>query len=480
MNYKFLLSYFIPITVILLFYTILIWDDLFWFTLFPIGLLLMYFAIFSTDKLFLSIAFLTPLSVNIEEMTNSFGLFVPTEPLLFGLMLILTAIQLNRPFLNRSIFSHPIMILLYCYLIWMLITCISSTSIIVSLKYLLARIWIIIPILIFGPYFFQEFQKKKLFLWLFTVATCLVVVFTLLHHAQYKFAEKPGHWVMFPFFKDHTIYGAILALVLPFSIALFLLEKGKLLLRAILIFIIIVLILGLIFSYTRAAWLSVIAAILFCALVYFRIRLYILGLGIVSIITIISIYWNDIQMELSRNKQEHTTEKIDERLQSATNVSTDASNLERINRWDCAISMFKERPILGFGPGTYMFEYARFQDPENLTIISTNFGNLGNAHSEYLGALSEMGLPGAVLFTLLVVVIFVVNIKLYYNWPKEDKSNRILLLTFLFSFTTYFTHAFLNNYLDTDKAAVPIWGMVAMLLAMSLQLKETLFTSKPQ
>jgi O-antigen ligase len=127
-----------------------------------------------------------------------------------------------------------------------------------------------------------------------------------------------------------------------------------------------------------------------------------------------------------------------------------------------------------------MFEYARFQDPENLTIISTNFGNLGNAHSEYLGALSEMGLPGALLFLILVLTIFVVNIRLIYKWPIEDKANRILLMTFLFSFTTYFSHAFLNNYLDTDKAAVPIWGMSAMLIAMSFHLKENLLTSKPE
>ncbi len=55
-----------------------------------------------------------------------------------------------------------------------------------------------------------------------------------------------------------------------------------------------------------------------------------------------------------------------------TNISSDASNLERINRWDCAISMFKERPFFGYGPGTYMFQYAKYQLKKNRTIISTN------------------------------------------------------------------------------------------------------------
>jgi len=477
---KYLLPYILPIGLILIGFSFLILNDLYWLTLFPVALILMYFAIFETDKIFLSIAFFTPLSINIEEFSESFGLFIPSEPLLFGLMVFLSALQFHKPFLNRAYFKHPIMLVMYVYLLWMFLTCITSTSILISLKYLIARLWIIIPMMFFGPYFLADIKKKKQFLWLFTIATSIAILYTLLHHSMYQFAEKPGHWVMFPFFKDHTIYGAIVALVLPFAVGLYYLEKRNLLLRATLIFLIAIIVLGLIFSYTRAAWLSVFAAIFLCLLVFFRVKLYLMAGGLVVAVLIVIMNWSTIQMELERNKKEHTTENIDERLQSATNVSTDASNLERINRWDCAISMFKERPLVGFGPGTYMFEYARFQDPENLTIISTNFGNLGNAHSEYLGALSEMGLPGALLFLILVLTIFVVNIQLIYKWPQEDKANRILLMTFLFSFTTYFSHAFLNNYLDTDKAAVPIWGMSAMLIAMSLQLKGNLLSSKPE
>ena len=177
-------------------------------------------------------------------------------------------------------------------------------------------------------------------------------------------------------------------------------------------------------------------------------------------------------MELGRNKYEHTTESFDERLQSATNVTTDASNLERINRWSCAIAMFEQRPIFGYGPGTYAFEYAPFQEPENLTIISTNFGDMGNAHSEYLAALSEMGVMGLISFLSIVAAIFYVSVTLYYKLPKNDRKNRVLVMGMIMALTTYFVHAFLNNFLDTDKAAVPIWAMCAMVIVMGMQLKE--------
>jgi hypothetical protein len=42
----------------------------------------------------------------------------------------------------------------------------------------------------------------------------------------------------------------------------------------------------------------------------------------------------------------------------------------------------------------------------------------------------------------------------------------------ILAFATYFSHAFLNNFLDTDKAAVPIWGMCAMLIVMNLEFKK--------
>ena len=135
-------------------------------------------------------------------------------------------------------------------------------------------------------------------------------------------------------------------------------------------------------------------------------------------------------MELARNTQEHTTEDFSEKLQSATNVTTDASNLERLNRWSCAWEMFKERPVMGFGPGTYAFEYASFQDPEKLTIISTNFGNLGNAHSEYLHSLSETGLPGLICVLALISALFYKGIRLYLDSPgsgKRMENHRALL-----------------------------------------------------
>jgi glutamine amidotransferase PdxT len=50
----------------------------------------------------------------------------------------------------------------------------------------------------------------------------------------------------------------------------------------------------------------------------------------------------------------------------------------------------------------------------------------------------------------------------------------------ILSLTTYFVHGILNNFLDTDKAAVPIWGMCAAIIALEIQLRERQNTKKLQ
>ena len=432
--------------------------------------IIFYLGIFQTRGLFLALAFLTPFSVNIEDYMEGFGLYVPTEPILLGLLVWFFFLNLQRPVLNQSFFKHPIIVSIMLYLCWLFLSSIVSSNPVVSFKFLLSKCWLFLPMLLWGYYFFPEKRNRNYFLWLFTVASAIVVFYTVLNHAQYAFGEKESHWVMWPFFKDHTIYGAIIAFVIPFPLILLNEKKTDLLSKGFLILCFVIILVGLYFSYTRAAWLSVVVACFVLLVVYFRVRLgYILLLSLLGIFVLFFKY-DAIQMELARNKQDHTTVEFDQRIKSAANVTTDASNLERINRWSCAIEMFKERPYFGFGPGTYAFEYARFQEPENKTIISTNFGNLGNAHSEYLGALSETGFVGLGLLIIMVFFIMRAAILLVIKSRENALETLPISMGILFALSTYFAHAFLNNFLDTDKAAVPIFGLVAMILVLENQL----------
>ncbi len=433
--------------------------------LIPFALLLVYTTIFYTQVTFFLVLACTPLSINIEEFSDGIGLFLPTEPLLLGTFLLLIwqsfKWKVFPDFLLKSALSWAILV----YISWLCICTFSSSHPLASIKFILARLWFIVPVYCYGAGVFDSVKKVRLFIWLFLSSMTVAMLYTIIMHASYGFGEKESHWVMWPFFKDHTIYGALVALVIPFPFALLFSKKMSPIAQFILIGMIVINLLALYFSYTRAAQLSVILALGVIVLIYYRIKFsYVFGAGI-FVLLILFFSFDQINQDLAKNKSEHTTENFGDRLQSATNVTTDASNVERINRWTCALDMFKERPVFGFGPGTYAFEYAPFQRPENLTIISTNFGDGGNAHSEFLGPLAETGLIGMLIVLALVICIFYEGITLYNSLSTEEKELKAIILCFIFALSTYFIHAFLNNYWDTDKAAVPIWTICAVFIS---------------
>jgi O-antigen ligase len=209
-------------------------------------------------------------------------------------------------------------------------------------------------------------------------------------------------------------------------------------------------------------------------LIIYRIKLRWIFAGIIILISSFYVFQDQILYSLEKNKQDSSANFI-EHIQSIYNISSDASNLERINRWQSAFRMFDEKPIFGWGPGTYQFIYAPFQRSKERTIISTNAGDMGNAHSEYIGPLSEQGIPGLLSVISLVVVIIVTGIRVYRN--AKNREIRLFSLISLLALVTYFIHGLLNNFLDTDKASVPFWGFFAMIVAMDLYHtdKETIY-----
>ena len=438
----------------------------------PAILIFGYLALFRLDTLFWLVVFCTPLSVNLEKLEmGGVGFFLPTEPLLFGLLLIISLKQLFRKS-NIEVKRHPFIISLSLYFIWVLITTITSEIPLVSFKFLLSKLWLIVPVFYFGLLLFKEIQNIKKYVWLYLISLSLVILFTLIRHASLGFSEEAGHWVMSPFFKDHTSYGAIIALMLPVLVAFFQLSTKETTTRFLLMLLIIIFLLGLYYSYTRAAWGTVVGGIGVWAIIKYKVKLkYLISILVIGIMYI-GINFVDVSYNLSKNESEHATEDIGERIESMSNISTDASNLERINRWTSAVNMFKERPVFGFGPGTYSFEYAPYQDPNKISIISTNFGDMGNAHSEYLGPLAETGLVGFLSILLIVFVIFYKSITLYYK--IEDRELKTITLSLIVGLSTYFAHGILNNYLDTDKASIPVWGFCAIIMAIELYHKDKL------
>lgn len=372
--------------------------------------------------------------------------------------------------IDKKLLKHPISIIIYFYLGWMLLTTITSTLPLVSFKFLLTKLWFISVFYFMGVSIFKVKKNIYSFLYLMLISMTIAVVYTLVVHAQYRFDSQAAHWVMFPFFKDHTVYGAVLAMFIPIAIGFLFLKDISKFQRGLIIFINVIFFIGIVFSYTRAAWLSLVAGIGFLILILLKISFKTIAISLGVSLFVFFVYQDQIIYSLSKNTQD-SSQNFMENIQSMANITSDASNLERLNRWNSAVSMFKDRPMLGFGPGTYQFQYGIFQKYSEKSIISTNDGSLGNAHSEYLGPLSEQGLFGMLIFLALVIGVSIYSLNLYKKMKKGDMRT-IVLMTYLGLFT-YYIHGTLNNYLDTDKASVPFWGFTAIIVAIGLYHQNT-------
>ena len=293
---------------------------------------------------------------------------------------------------------------------------------------------------------------------------------------EYGLYDKmAAHIVMTPFYKDHTSYGAILSMYWPVLFGFLLWPNIKPVKKGLILIVLLIFTIALVLSYTRAAWISLLAALIFGLFVYLKVKMrYLIILGLI-VFSVLFIYRFEISDRLSKNKQDSSSE-LDEHIRSMTNIATDASNLERINRWNSAIKMFKERPFLGWGSGTYMFQYASFQMARDKTIISTNFGEGGNAHSEYLSVLIDSGIPGLLSFLLIIFLVIRSAINSYNR--MEHIQHKILIWSVLVGFVSYLIHGFLNNFLDTDKASVPFWSFIAIIVVMDLSFKTNRSSSK--
>ena len=70
------------------------------------------------------------------------------------------------------------------------------------------------------------------------------------------------------------------------------------------------------------------------------------------------------------------------------------------------------------------------------------------------------------LVFLLVGVMVYRGLITYKN--ARNKEARILTLAATLALISYFVHGLLNNFLDTDKLSVPVWGLMAIIAVMDI------------
>ncbi len=463
-------TFYLPAVLVLFLCLFFIYKDLWYISMvLPAVFFTVLCLLLSTEKIYYLVAFLTPLSFTFYF--GNAGLNIPNEPLLIVLSAVFILRLAAESKINYRFFNHPMVIALILHVFWLCFTSFTSVNLLVSAKLIIARLWCIVPLTLFGALFFNKTKNIVNYLLSFSAGFALLVIYTTYRHYSNGFSQQSGTWVMTPFFSDHTIYGAIAAFLLMILLIFFwyrkMLFKGSFTLP--LMILIALTGLALMLSYSRAAWISEVAAMLFLLLIYFKTTFK--SLVLLSLISLIIIaFSSDTIIRVLKNNKAVSGKTLEQDLQSVTNITNDDSNTERLNRWQAGLRMFAEKPVLGYGPGTYRFQYSGFQRAHEMTYISSTQGEKGGIHSEYLNPLIETGVPGFLSFLLLIYLFLAAGFKCIYQ--QKDKTISILALAITCGMVTYLTHGFFNNFLDQDKAAILFWSAFGMMLALDLKRRE--------
>ncbi|MBU1262945.1 O-antigen ligase family protein [bacterium] len=290
-------------------------------------------------------------------------------------------------------------------------------------------------------------KEKKHINWLLA---CIIGSLCLL--ASYKV----GLSIYNPIFQeqmasDRTL-GGCLGMVIPLVISMvFLISSWKIRISLILSLITMVICFGL--NATRGAWLGSFFAIVFLGLILNRKIL--LGLGIIVIFFIFF---------LPRHQIERATNMFSLQF---------PSNLERIYLWSNAISMIKEHPLLGHGPGSFKVLYMRYVPKVSKELIDTtslHTQHHRHAHNIFLHIAAETGLLGFLAFFWLLIAAF----RLGYGVAQEDERFRILGLGLLASLIDFVVHGMVD-YTLAGKSGYLFWfylGIVAWMKCKSSSLPD--------
>ncbi len=447
----------------------------------PLALLVVWLFYVRLETGLLLTALLTPFAINVALMPGM-ELSMPVEPMmiLFSFFFLFRILVAHN--YDLRILRHPVSALLLASLAWWVVTSCTSRLPWVSFKYFLSRLWFVIPFYFAAVQIFRNRERIAQFYWAYAIGLGIVILIATTKTLGNFSDLQTLHRVMRPFYNDHTAYGCAIALMLPAAFYfLGVKETGDKEIRQkrqsryrltslspyLLISIILIALLctGLLFSYCRAAWISVVAAAGIYVLVRMGMKVkwmvLLFGLGV----GLFFVYQSDVLYKLGKNHQDSSYTLADQ-VKSISNISTDASNVERLNRWASAMRLWKESPVFGVGPGTYQFLYGSYQKSYQLSTISTNAGDLGNAHSEYIGPMTEQGLPGVLLVVALFLTTFATGVRVYRT--AKDPAVGRMALAFTLSLFTYYVHGVFNNFLDTDKLSVPFWAFTAVVVALDL------------
>jgi O-antigen ligase len=139
--------------------------------------------------------------------------------------------------------------------------------------------------------------------------------------------------------------------------------------------------------------------------------------------------------------------------------------MERVYRWVAAGQMVADKPMLGFGPGTFTKFYKSYTVTGFTTYVSYNDEGSG-IHCYYLMTLVEQGWAGVLFFVALVFFVLIKGEIIYHQ--TTDPARRRVVLTVLLTAVIIDGLNLMNDVVETDKIGSFFFLCMAILVNADL------------
>ncbi len=441
--------------------------ELWWLWAAPAVLLLGWLAATDFRRLYYLMLAAIPLSTEIN-LPGGLGTDLPSEPLMWVLTLVAVFwVARHWRAVGQRFLLHPITLALLMHLAWMTLTCLTTTHPVVSLKYWLAKGWYVIVFFFLAGHIFPTERDVRRLLWWFLVPLALTVCVVLVRHAGKGFSFEEVNYVMGPFYRNHVTYACIQAVFFPFVWLGLRRYRPYSRLWWILVGGVVLLLVGINFAYTRAAYVALVAAVGVYGLVRWRLlpaALLVVALLLGAFIGVV--VHRDNWLLFAPNYERTITHKRFDNLLEATTRLEDISVMERVYRWVAAAYMIQERPLMGFGPGTFYFNYQNYTVTRFRTYVSHNPERSG-IHNYYLMVAVEQGLPGLAFFLLFFVLVLLWGQRAYHR--LRDVGQQYVVMAALLSFVIIGLLMLMNDFVETDKIGSLFFICAALVVNGSLQ-----------
>lgn len=425
-----------------------VYTDQFLFVLIPFALLAGYAIWLWPVVGFLLLVATIPFSIE-YSFSQTLGTDLPDEPLMIIVAMVFSGYLLYKPWvISRDTWQHPLLLLLFLHLAWIVFTVIASTDTLLSLKFLLAKGWYVAAFFLVPLILFRDTRWIRVTALLLLGGMLVISCIAIIRHAQLGFRFAAVNETVVPFFRNHVNYSAMQVCMLPIWFATYRLSTNRKI-KNYLTVIGLILLTGLLFSYARGAWLALGAGI---ATAWLIKRGWLFKSFIIAVIlTITTTVWLQYdQRYLSYAHDYRTTifhENFARHLQ-ATYKLKDVSTAERFYRWIAGLRMSRENPVTGFGPNTFYDNYRPYAIPAYKTWVSGNPEH-STVHNYYLLLLTEQGYPGLLIFLLLLGGMLFYGERNYHR--QEDRFKKTVSLSVLSMIVMIATLNFLSDLIETDK-----------------------------